>query len=97
MVVSLSMMTSLPTHVFQGFTVATLSFSGALRALCVICPAFSGRLGTSRLVLVRQVRITLAWKGFSVVGVGAGAALMAVVRDLLYSGSVCLASSRGPS
>lgn len=93
-VVSLPLGFSIPAHVLQGSTVASLCFSGAVGARYVICPAFSGSLGTCRL------GVTLAC--FSGLGAGAGGTLMVVVGELLSSWSVSLPcvllpSTRGPS
>lgn len=76
-VVSLPLGFPLFAHILQGSAVASLGFSGARRALYMICPAISGSLGTSRL------GVTPAW--FSGLGAGAGGTLMAVVRELLSS------------
>lgn len=76
-VVSLPLGFPLFVHILQGSAVASLGFSGARRALYMICPAVSGSLGTSRL------GVTPAW--FSGLGAGTGSTLMAVVRELLSS------------
>lgn len=80
-------------HILQGSAVASLCFSGARWALYLICPAFSGFLGTSRLGVTPAC--------FSGLGAWAGGTLMVVMRELLSSWSVSLptvllASARGP-
>lgn len=56
---------------------ASLSFSGAMGALYMICPAISGSSGTSRLGVTPACLSSL--------GAGTGGAPMVVVRDLLSS------------
>lgn len=86
-VVSLPLGFSVFPHILQRSAVASLGFSGALRALRVIRPAISGSHGTWRL------GVAPAW--FS--GLGAGAVCTLMLRELLLSWSVSLPAELLPS